>query len=80
MFAVVYVFLRSGKNVAGQNDRQGKNMTGQQAFLAGHYPLTVCYRAVTRALIGGGGGGVNIHIFVLCPITVISFEIILITL
>ena len=24
-------------------------------------------RAVARALIGGGGGGVYIHIFVLCP-------------
>ena len=32
-FAVVYVFSRSGKNLAGQNDRQGKKVTGQQAFL-----------------------------------------------
>ncbi len=24
-------------------------------------------RAVARALIGGGGGGLYIHIFVLCP-------------
>ena len=43
VFAVVYVFSRSGKNVAGQNDRQGKKVTGQQAFLAGHFPLTGRY-------------------------------------
>ena len=24
-------------------------------------------RAVTKALIGGGGGGVDIHIFAFCP-------------
>jgi hypothetical protein len=27
----------------------------------------VASRGVTRALIGGGGGGVYIHIFVFCP-------------
>ena len=32
-----------GKNVAGKNDRQGKKVTGQQAFLAGHCPLTGRY-------------------------------------
>ena len=59
---MVYVFSRSGKDVAGQKDRQGKNVTGQQASLAGHCSLTGCYRAIARPLIGG----VNIHIFVLC--------------
>ena len=40
---MVYVFLRSGKNVACQNDRHDKKVTGQQAFLAGHCPLTGRY-------------------------------------
>ena len=29
--------------MAGQNNRQGKKVTGQQAFLAGHCPLTSRY-------------------------------------
>ena len=31
------------ENVAGQNDRRGKKVTGQEAFLAGHCPLTGRY-------------------------------------
>ena len=45
MSAVVYVFWRSGKNVGGQNDQQGKKATGQQAFLAGHRLLIGRYFA-----------------------------------
>lgn len=30
-------------NVTGQNDRRSKNVTGQKAFLAGHWPLTGRY-------------------------------------
>jgi hypothetical protein len=29
--------------VPAQSDRQGKKLTGQQTFLAGHCPLTVRY-------------------------------------
>ncbi len=36
-------------------------------FLSGNQPLGACvlFRAVARALVGGGGG--DIHMFVLCP-------------
>ena len=39
----VYNFSERRENVAGQNDRQSKKVTGQQEFLVGHCPLNGRY-------------------------------------
>ena len=39
----VYNYCERRKNKAGQNDRQSEKGTGQQAYLAGHCPLTGRY-------------------------------------
>ncbi len=59
------------REVVREIEVDNQDMNNDQACqLASTYefPMAdVCTSGVTRALIGGGGGGVYIHIFVFCP-------------